>query len=406
MIKNGKLFNLKGRPTILVSNHPNTMVDVFHVAKKVGPVSFLANAGLFKNKYIGKILRILHGIPVERPQDVQGRMINNKNVFEECDKFLSNGGCLYIAPEGSSFVERRLRKIKSGTARIGLSAENSNNFSLGLQILPVGVTYSDYYGFRSDVFINVGTPIFVKDYQADFEKDSFKTAKLLTKDLQKTMQDLILHTDNKDADVDELVIAIEKVMNYTPTTVENFKKSKDWIAKLITVKNIDETQFKNLQNQIQDFFEVLARHKLTNKLLADSKVKGYEILKAILLFPIFIWGFLNNMIPLAFPAILSKKIKIYHGYISTIKIVIGLVSFLIFYPLQIRWVHLYFDNVWVTVIYALLLIPTGLIAWDYAQEWKHTWKKILISIDKKKRSAVTLLENKRNRLIQTINSVK
>ncbi len=406
VIKNEKYFKLNGHPTILVSNHPNTMVDVFHVAKKVGSISFLANAGLFKNKYIGKILRILHGVPVERPQDVQGRMIDNKNVFKECDDFLADGGCLYIAPEGSSYVERRLRRIKSGTARIGLSAENNNNFSLGVQILPVGVTYSNYYGFRSDIFINVGDPILIKDYQNAYQTDNFKASKLLTSDLSRKMKNLILHTEKEDDDVDEMVISIEQILNYSPTTVENFQKSKDLIAKLITVKNTDETLFETLKKQIKGFFEELNSHKLNIKLLVDSKVSFGEILKTVLLFPIFLWGFINNIVPFLFPAIISKKIKIYHGYIATIKIVVGIFSFFVFYPLQINWIHNYFDNRWITLLYALLLIPTGLIAWDFAQNWRHTWRKILISVDKNKKSSVVLLDSKRKSLIQTINSVK
>ncbi|MFK8105018.1 MAG: 1-acyl-sn-glycerol-3-phosphate acyltransferase, partial [Saprospiraceae bacterium] len=137
-------------PCILVSNHPNTLHDPLHVAAKVDHriVHFLVNAGLFATPFTNWFFSTFYCIKIERPQDVKGGKISNEKAFEACDIFLRQGGCLYIAPEGTSRVERHIRKMKTGAARIALSAERHNNYQLGLKILPVGLNYDNPTKFR------------------------------------------------------------------------------------------------------------------------------------------------------------------------------------------------------------------------------------------------------------------
>ncbi|MBK7475084.1 MAG: 1-acyl-sn-glycerol-3-phosphate acyltransferase [Haliscomenobacter sp.] len=138
-------FRLEG-PTLVISNHPNTLIDPLNAAFRVSsPVYFLANASLFKKPVAAKILRFLYSIPIERPKDTHGRPIDNKASFEACVAHLKKGRHLYVAPEGESQMERRLRPLRTGTARIALTAENAFGFfsrspdtSFGLYLLGAG----------------------------------------------------------------------------------------------------------------------------------------------------------------------------------------------------------------------------------------------------------------------------
>jgi 1-acyl-sn-glycerol-3-phosphate acyltransferase len=128
------------------------MLDPLNAAEEIQTeVFFLANAGLFKNPVAGWILRKLYCIPIQRYEDTGGKPLNNKASFEQAIRHLAQGGCLYIAPEGTSYVNRRLRKLKTGTARIAFATESSHDFQLGLCILPVGLNYSDPTQFRSQL---------------------------------------------------------------------------------------------------------------------------------------------------------------------------------------------------------------------------------------------------------------
>ncbi len=121
-------------PLIVISNHPNTLLDPLHVAIRLPRyVYFLANASLFKNPIIGWILNQLYCIPVQRTQDTNGKPLDNKDAFNRSNDFLSRGGCLYVAPEGTSWMEKRLRPLKTGTARIALSFESDKKFQGGLK---------------------------------------------------------------------------------------------------------------------------------------------------------------------------------------------------------------------------------------------------------------------------------
>ncbi|MCB0855874.1 MAG: 1-acyl-sn-glycerol-3-phosphate acyltransferase, partial [Bacteroidetes bacterium] len=104
-------------PLIIAVNHPNTLMDPLLVAVMMKQrVGFLANASLFANKLVNQLFAILHTIPVYRKQDVApGEPIDNDETFGKVYEYLDKNGTIMIFPEGTSFSEMKLRKIKTGT---------------------------------------------------------------------------------------------------------------------------------------------------------------------------------------------------------------------------------------------------------------------------------------------------
>ncbi|MBI5915776.1 MAG: 1-acyl-sn-glycerol-3-phosphate acyltransferase [Bacteroidetes bacterium] len=186
-----------GTPCIVVSNHPSTLLDPLNAVVEVkSEVFFLANAGLFRNPVAAWLLRKLYCIPIERVQDTGGKPLDNAASFEQSSRHLARGGCLYVAPEGSSFVERRLRKFKTGTARIAFDAESRRHFQLGLTILPVGLNYSDPTQFRSELLKVYGEPIRVANFQKNWEEDQIEAVRTLTEQIEEQLSALIIDTEN------------------------------------------------------------------------------------------------------------------------------------------------------------------------------------------------------------------
>ena len=205
--KDGLKFD---HPTIVVSNHPNTLLDAVGVAARVKKrLFFLANASLFAHPVANWLLNRLYCIPIMRKEDAEKKKVNNNESFQRSFDHLAGGGSMYIAPEGSSFMERRLRPIKSGTARIALGAEADNGWNIGVTILPIGLTYSDPHKFGTRLVFNVGAAIPVGDYREDFEKDPLKATTSLTQLLQNRMQSLI--TNTIDDEEDELLRKLETI---------------------------------------------------------------------------------------------------------------------------------------------------------------------------------------------------
>ena len=76
---------------------------------------------------------------MDNPQDVK----KNIEAFSIYTNTLKKNGTLLIHSEGICIHEKKVRKLKKGTARIAFSAEEENDFKLGVQIVPVSMNYTD-----------------------------------------------------------------------------------------------------------------------------------------------------------------------------------------------------------------------------------------------------------------------
>ena len=76
-----------------------------------------------------------------------------------------------------------------------------------LTVVPVGINYSKADKFRSNVFYNVGDPIQVKDYIADFKENPAKANNSFLQLLAPKMKDLVTHIN--DPKNDETVYQVE-----------------------------------------------------------------------------------------------------------------------------------------------------------------------------------------------------
>jgi glycerol-3-phosphate O-acyltransferase/dihydroxyacetone phosphate acyltransferase len=188
-------------PLIVVSNHPNTFMDPIVIAAMLPQqVYFLTNGSVFRNPLVGWLLGKMHMIPIYRKEDVSGQTPDNRASFARCFDFLAGKGTLLIFPEGSSVHERKLRKLKTGTARIALGAEAEHNFNLGVQILTIGLNYSDPIRFRSELFINVDAPIQVADYAGCLCERPGRSCNQLTEEMRLRLEQHIIVTRHQEED--------------------------------------------------------------------------------------------------------------------------------------------------------------------------------------------------------------
>jgi glycerol-3-phosphate O-acyltransferase / dihydroxyacetone phosphate acyltransferase len=89
----------------------------------------------------------------------------NQGTFDAAVAALRKGDAVQIYPEGLSHSEAYLAPLRTGAARIAFQAEEESGWSLGLQILPVGLTYVRKTLFRGRVVAEVGQPIRVADWR-------------------------------------------------------------------------------------------------------------------------------------------------------------------------------------------------------------------------------------------------
>ncbi|MCO6488707.1 MAG: 1-acyl-sn-glycerol-3-phosphate acyltransferase [Phaeodactylibacter sp.] len=360
-----------GRPTILVSNHPNTLLDPLHAAVRVPMiVHFLANASLFRGAFQNWFFSTFFCIPVERPEDVNGRPLNNQQAFRQAGAFLAGGGCLYIAPEGTSYIGRRIRPLKTGAARIALSAENQNGFELGLSIMPVGLTYeaSNCFGRRLTVY--AGEPIWIKNYETLYREDEFQAARQLTDDLEGALRSLVVHTEDKEEDT--FIARLETLLRNSKPVAEpvHFARVQYLIAQLRAWQERSPEAAGQFQHEVGAYFRTLEEQRTEDRALArPPRPLWLHFAGLVLLFPVFLHGLAHNFLPAFIPVWITRRVKLDIEYNSTVKILAGLITFPLFYFLQYRLIYWLYDGQ-TALIYLLTLLPAGFFAWAFYRHQK------------------------------------
>ena len=356
---------------IVISNHPNTLIDPLQVASRVHKqVFFLANAGLFSTPFTSWLFNTLYCIPIKRKQDQGAPGVSNEDSFAKCDAFLGAGGVLFIAPEGGSVMERRLRPFKTGTVRIALSAAEKKNFDLDISILPIGVHYDRPSKFGSACVVNVGAPIKVKDWQKQYQSAPQKSIRAFTEQVQENVRELVI--DVAEDEQQEIHPVVESICrnNEPLDEVADFKRGQ-------ILANQLKKQTISAAGPYQDFADQVQAYKteLTDKGIDDKAVarKGGNLLGQglflLLGLPLFLYGALNHLFAAGIPALLARTMKVYVGYKATVKAVVGLFTLPLFYFLQSKAVEWYTDNT-ISWIYMLTLPLAAWAAWEYWKGWQ------------------------------------
>ncbi len=379
--------------SILVSNHPNTLLDPLNAACRVPKVvHFLANASLFQTPFTNWFFNTFFCIPVERPQDTKGKPINNTNAFRKSQQFLARGGCLYIAPEGGSEVGRKVRPFKTGTARIILGAEAQRDFQLGLRLLPVGLTYDKAGAFRSRMTVNAAPPIIASAYAALYRDDPQKAVRQLTSDLEAAVRSHAI--DTQDEAEDALVLKAEELLhNSAPADGEtHFQRTKTLIAAL---RQLEGSQYQALQQRLTAYFAWLEKHQTTDAALA-SPMGAQRWAKLIAGSPFALYGWVNHWAGYL-PGFAARRLDIYEGYTATVKVLCGLLVFPISYALQ-TWAV----GAWLGTTAAMAYLASlPLFGWWFL-EWRSWWQHALARRRFRRTPADSRPLNERETLIEWI----
>lgn len=157
-------------PVLLVTNHPNSLVDPALVVAVAGrPVRFLAKAPAFDDPHVGWLIKAAGSIPVYRQRDDPSSMGRNVEMFAAVFDELGAGAAVGIFPEGVSHNEPSLVDLRTGAARIALGA--SERHGVDPVIVPVGMVPTDKARYRSKMLVVVGAPIEWGDLASEGAED-------------------------------------------------------------------------------------------------------------------------------------------------------------------------------------------------------------------------------------------
>lgn len=411
-VKNLERLPQKG-PLIIISNHPNTLMDAWVIGMICKqPIYYMAKATLFNSKFKLKFLKSLNMVPINRQGEGRIEGVSNEDSFGECYKILNEGKTLVIFPEGTSYKERVLRKLKSGTARIALEAEHRQKGELGLKVVAVGLNYSQSEKFRSNILIDIDQPQAVTEFLEEYETNSRNAAQKLTTQFRTRLEKVLVTNDtNEEESLVEKIYAIlhskyipsaEKGVQREVTKLKDIKNKLDemnilepWLVAEIHLK-IRSIQWKLDKLKIKaDFLDRRFRSRMFYRQLLTSS------LFIVVALPLFVFGLIHNLFQYLFTDWIIPKLTKDIEYYAPFAIFIGLLLYPAFYLLllYIIGIKILALSTVGLIIYFTLMPITGLFAYWFARYMKHIsnkWHYMLLMMDR--RNVLSALQEERDKL--------
>ncbi|MFN5787107.1 MAG: lysophospholipid acyltransferase family protein [Flavobacteriia bacterium] len=408
VVKNIQFLDHEG-PMIIIANHPNTLMDAWmvgHVCKQ--PIYYMAKGTFFNSPFKKWILKGLNMIPINRQTDIKVKGVNNADSFEECYSILEEGKTLVIFPEGNSHLERQLRQLKSGAARIALETEKRNNRDLNLKIVPMGIFYAQAEKFRSSVLINIGQGIRVTDHVDLFTENSGLAAKKLTEKFRLILERVLVTAENSDQEkmIEELfhflrekedAADIEKgaaFMQELKERVEEIQLLRPYlIADIQQLLQSIRWQSEKLQIQT-DFVNRRFRSRLYLMQITLS------ILFLLIGLPLFLFGIAHNFLQYKSTDLLIPRLTKYVEYYAALGVLIGLILYpASYFGFVFLADHFLEISLWLKLLYFCSMPLSGIYAHTFAKYLKrtgHKWKYIFLIFNEKE--ALKDLQLKRKKL--------
>ncbi len=159
-------------PLVIVSNHPNALVDALLVGTTLRRrVLITAKATLFEHPLLAPVLRAVGVVPLRRAKDERAAAsrgsataARNTESFRQVTDALVRGGAVLVFPEGISHDQPALAPLKTGAARMALAAADAG--ARGIRVLPLGLIFERKEQPRSRVLVRAGDPIDVDAWRA------------------------------------------------------------------------------------------------------------------------------------------------------------------------------------------------------------------------------------------------
>jgi 1-acyl-sn-glycerol-3-phosphate acyltransferase len=377
------------KPILFAANHQNALMDALHLVlvSKAQPI-FLARADIFKKKPIARILNWMKIMPVYRIRDGFDSLQKNDEIFQKCAKILAKGSSMVIFPEGNHGSQRNLRILKKGLARVAFGAEKATDFTLGLQVVPVGIDYSDYEKFRTRVTISIGNPIAVSQFKADFEEDVQKGYRALNDAIRVELEPHMIEipwNDMYEGVMDSRTIfgkefAEKNGLPYQ-STFNKFDSDKKFIETIAEAHTKDPEQTVKTFKKIATYFKLLKRSKLRDHIPANAPYGFFKLFLDVILLiiasPIFLYGFLNHFLAFFVPDKLSRTLIKDRQFRSSVAYVLAFVVILPLTYLILGIVaQVIYDTWWITLVYLITLVPFGIFAIHYSFFFKKTIARI------------------------------
>lgn len=359
----------RGTGVIFVMNHPNGLVDPALVLVALPRrISFLAKSTLFRMPVIGWLIRKIGALPVYRQIDAGEDVSKNIETFEICHDLLESGGSIALFPEGVSHNSPDLLPLKSGASRIALGAASSRRGgAIVVQIVPVGLYYTNKTNFRSEALLYFGRPFVVEPAKLDDDgQPPRERVKALTEEIERSLREVTLNAGSEaELDAAHIAESIFSVRERTRNLGRELEFKKAFVRDMNDDRNVKDDE--ELKKRLRKFDESLSSFGIEPEHLSLARFSPRSVVRGgisyawrlVLLLPFALIGAI-----LHFPAYQSCKLfsRWYasHGaddVASTAKVLAGVVFMPLTWGISAAAAYYFWPSAW-----ALAVFPAGFVS--------------------------------------------
>jgi 1-acyl-sn-glycerol-3-phosphate acyltransferase len=380
------------KPLLFVGNHQNSFMDGILVGSYLPqPLHFTMRADMFRKPFARFCLRELNVAPVYRIEEGFGNVHKNLETFTGIYDILKENGNFIMFSEGLCVQEKRLQKLRKGTARLAFGAEEK--YGLDVHIVPVGINYTYPARFRSEVMINFAEPFSVRELKDVYTSQPAKALLVFNEKCEASLKKevIIIEDPGNDWLAEELL-----KMGRNDLTLPFFRwrfesderrvMEKSVADKLNDLSKKTPETVESLKVKVKEYTGLLHSVGLKDENIARKLNMGFLRYFAIVAgFPLFLAGFISNLVPFIVPRYICDKLIKDKRFYSSVYISSGTVLYLIYFPLILILATVFAG--WPGFLLSLLVPPLGYLVLFYKEilsERFYTLKYTIKSISDKR----------------------
>jgi 1-acyl-sn-glycerol-3-phosphate acyltransferase len=373
------------KPLLFVGNHQNSFMDGILVGSYLPqPLNFTMRADMFRKPFARFCLRELNVSPVYRIEEGLENVHKNLEAFTGIYEVLRRNGNFIMFSEGLCVQEKRLQKLRKGTARLAFGAEEK--FGLDVNIVPVGINYTYPTRFRKEVMINFSDPFSIRElkdvYQAQPAKALLAFNEKCDASLRKEV--IIIEDPKNDWLAEQLLIMgrhnlVLPFFQWRFDTDDRRILEKNLADKINYLSKTSAEETEKLKEKVKTYTELLSSGRLKDENVARKLDWGLLRYFAVIFgFPVFLAGYIGNLIPFIVPKYICDKLIKDPRFYSSVYIGSGTVLYLIYFPILLILAGIFAG--WTGLLLGLLVPLTGYLALFYREIFWERFRTLLFRI--------------------------
>jgi len=374
---NNAMRVVANRPVLLAANHPTAFVDPCLLCTYLDPPLYNMTRGdLFKKPLFRNMMESINMFPVYRSRDGFIQRHKNDAVFDFCVGKLKDSQVVTIYVEGEHHLEKRVRPVHKGIALIAFRSYFEAGLT-DLEIVPAGCNY--VYGDRprDTVMVNIGEPLYLRDYERLYLEDANRASLTLCADIEKALKAICYHVeDAADMELAERQLEMHRSdmdEGLLPVVQYNHPRFGREKAVLDALNRMTADEKTALRARVSAYFDSLHEAGLEDFALKNSG-RGHLglLLYFVVMFPLFLFGYITALPVLTMSWGVTRYFVRKKEFVTSVWMGVGYLFGLLYFGLWLLASLISWNPWWIAV--ALFLPLLGWYNMHYREHFGRWWR--------------------------------